>query len=53
MTISAVSQIVLASRNRKKIGEMADLLAPHGIDVKSAADFPDLPEVVEDGATFA
>ena len=53
MTIPAGPQIVLASRNRKKIGEMADLLAPHGIDVKGAADFPDVPEVVEDGATFA
>ena len=45
--------IVLASRNRKKSAEMAALLAPHGIDVLSVADFPDAPEVEEDGATFA
>ncbi len=53
MITTSRPQIVLASRNRKKSGEMADLLAPHGIGVKSMADFPDLPEVVEDGTTFA
>ena len=46
-------QIVLASRNRKKILEMSDLLAPHGIDVLSAQDFENAPEPVEDGQTFA
>ena len=44
--------IVLASRNAKKSGEIAYLLAVHGIDVLSVADFPDVPEVVEDGNTF-
>lgn len=46
-------EIVLASRNRGKIAEMRDLLAPHGIDVKSVADFGDVPDVIEDGETFA
>ena len=46
-------QIVLASRNRKKSAEMAALLAPHGVEVLSVADFPGVPEVVEDGETFA
>lgn len=45
--------VVLASRNRKKTGEMADLLSPLGIQLLCAADFPHLPEVVEDGSTFA
>jgi XTP/dITP diphosphohydrolase len=45
--------IVLASRNRKKSEEIAGLLAPHGIRLVSVADFPDVPEVVEDGRTFA
>ncbi len=45
--------VVLASRNRKKTLEMVDLLAPFGIAVKSVADFPGVPEVVEDGETFA
>jgi XTP/dITP diphosphohydrolase len=46
-------QIVLASRNRKKSREMTELLAPHGIGVRSVADFEGAPEPVEDGATFA
>lgn len=45
--------IVLASRNRKKTGEMSDLLAPLGIRLLCVADFPDVPEVIEDGSTFA
>lgn len=50
---SASNTIVVASRNRKKTREIADLLAPHGFTVVSVADFPDVPEVVEDGSTFA
>jgi XTP/dITP diphosphohydrolase len=45
--------VVLASRNRKKSVEIAELLAPHEVEVLSVADFPDVPEVVEDGETFA
>ena len=45
--------IVLASRNVKKSAEIRELLAPHGIDVLSVADFPEVGEVVEDGDTFA
>ena len=46
-------KLVLASRNRKKCGEMAVLLAPYGFEVVSVADFANVPEVVEDGETFA
>jgi len=46
-------QIVLGSRNRKKSGEIKELLAPHGFDVVSIADVADIAEVVEDGETFA
>lgn len=45
--------LVLASRNKKKAGEIRDLLAPHGFDLKSVTEFPGVPDVVEDGATFA
>jgi XTP/dITP diphosphohydrolase len=45
--------IVLASRNRKKSGEIAEILSPHGISLVSVAEFPNVPEVVEDGETFA
>jgi XTP/dITP diphosphohydrolase len=49
----AFPQIVLASRNKKKIGEMRDLLVPFQIPLVGVSDFPDVPEVVEDGDTFA
>ena len=46
-------EIVVATRNRKKLGEIADLLQPCGIAAACVADFPGVPETVEDGATFA
>jgi XTP/dITP diphosphohydrolase len=45
--------IVLASRNRKKACEITDLLAPHGFEVIPVTEFPDVPDVVEDGTSFA
>lgn len=51
-TTTARSGLVLASRNLKKSREIAELFAPHGIVVVSVADFPDVPDVVEDGQTF-
>ncbi|MSR57037.1 MAG: RdgB/HAM1 family non-canonical purine NTP pyrophosphatase [Planctomycetaceae bacterium] len=44
--------LILGSRNRKKSREIAELLEPHGLTAQSIADFPDVAEVVEDGATF-
>ena len=45
--------LVLGSRNRKKLGELAELLEPHGLVLKTLADFPDSIEVEETGETFA
>ena len=45
--------LVLGSRNRKKLGELVELLAPQGWAVKSLSDFPDAIEVEETGDTFA
>ena len=45
--------IVLGSRNVKKIREVAELLAPAGFHVVPVTEFPDVPEVIEDGDTFA
>jgi XTP/dITP diphosphohydrolase len=45
--------LVLGSRNRKKLGELAGLLEPHGLVLKTLADFPDAIEVEETGDTFA
>ena len=45
--------LVLGSRNRKKLGELSDLLAPHGLALKTLADYPNSIEIDETGQTFA
>ncbi|MGQ9824081.1 MAG: XTP/dITP diphosphatase [Desulfotomaculales bacterium] len=45
-------KIVLASRNPGKIRELRALLAPLKVAVVSLENYPALPEVEEDGATF-
>jgi XTP/dITP diphosphohydrolase len=46
-----LKEIVLATRNRHKGEELAALLEGLGIRIRTLADFPDAPEVEEDGAT--
>jgi XTP/dITP diphosphohydrolase len=43
----------MATRNGNKVRELQHLLRDLGVEVLSLADRPDLPEVVEDGTTFA
>jgi XTP/dITP diphosphohydrolase len=45
--------IVLGSHNRKKLVELAELLEPHGFELKTLADFPQAIAVEESGQTFA
>jgi XTP/dITP diphosphohydrolase len=45
--------LVLGTGNRKKGLEMADLVAPIGLDLRTLADFPAAIQVAEDGQTFA
>lgn len=44
--------IVVASTNKGKIREFEQMLNPRGYIVKSLADFPDMPEIEENGTTF-
>ncbi|MEZ6064221.1 MAG: RdgB/HAM1 family non-canonical purine NTP pyrophosphatase [Planctomycetaceae bacterium] len=53
MSTDSLRTLVLASRNAKKLAELRDLLQELGIDVRSVGDFPAVPEVEEDGDTFA
>ncbi|MBS0202383.1 MAG: RdgB/HAM1 family non-canonical purine NTP pyrophosphatase [Planctomycetes bacterium] len=46
-------RIVLSSRNKKKIEEIAELMAPHGIELIGVRTFENVPEVVEDADSFA
>lgn len=47
------SLLVLATGNRKKGIELAELFGPFGLEVRTLADFDSVAEVVEDGDTFA
>ncbi len=45
-------KVVLASRNEDKVREMQQLFEGLDFDVLSSADFPGLPDVIEDGTTI-
>src|SRR5262249_8376926 len=45
--------LVLGTRNRKKCQEIVEILGDLGLELRDLRHFPDAPEVVEDGDTFA
>ncbi len=47
-----LDKIVIATRNRGKFFEIEKLLQDTEITLISLSDFPEIPEVIEDGATF-
>ncbi len=49
----AAPTLVMASRNLGKLRELQAILKDTGIKLLSLADFPELPEIPEEGATFA
>jgi XTP/dITP diphosphohydrolase len=46
------AHILIATRNRGKVKEIRDLVQDLPVEFRSMADFPDLPDVEEDGLTF-
>lgn len=44
--------ILIATRNKDKVREITAKLVPLGVQVKSFLDFPEIPEVIEDGDTL-
>ncbi|MCG8586651.1 MAG: RdgB/HAM1 family non-canonical purine NTP pyrophosphatase [Pirellulales bacterium] len=48
-----MSVLILGTHNAKKGHELVELLAPHGIEVRTLAEVDDAIHVVEDGETFA
>lgn len=46
-------EVVIATYNQGKFGEMKAILAPFSLKLFSLKDYPEIPKVVEDGATFA
>ncbi|GAB6929318.1 XTP/dITP diphosphatase [Paenibacillus sp. JCM 10914] len=53
MTLALGDTLIVATRNQGKVKEFAHAFAALGTTVKSMYDYPDLPDVVEDGVTFA
>lgn len=51
MERTPIKELVLATRNKDKGRELAALLADLGIVIWTLAEFPDAPEVIEDGET--
>jgi XTP/dITP diphosphohydrolase len=49
----ALPALVIATRNPGKIREFQEILQDSGVTLLSLADFPLLPEIPEEGATFA
>ena len=47
-----MKKIILASRNIGKVKEIGSMLEDIGITVSSLMDYPDLPEIIEDGKSF-
>ena len=51
MRMLDADRLVVASHNKGKLAEIADLIAPFGLEAKSAAEYG-LPEPEETGTTF-
>ncbi len=46
------NSILIATRNRDKVREIAAKLAGLNLNIKSLLDFPQIPDVIEDGKTL-
>jgi len=46
-----IRELVLATRNRDKREELAALLSDLGIGIRTVDEFPNVPDVIEDGQT--
>lgn len=47
------NKVLIATKNRGKVKEFKDYFNEMNIDVQSLSDFSDLPDIIEDGQTFA
>ncbi|TVR08537.1 MAG: RdgB/HAM1 family non-canonical purine NTP pyrophosphatase [Planctomycetota bacterium] len=53
MSSDIPAHILVATGNQHKIQEIAEILAPFAIDLRTPSDVGGLPAVIEDGETFA
>src|SRR5438132_7418003 len=52
MDIEMAALLVVGSRNLKKRQEIVEILGDLGLEIRDLSGWPDVPEVIEDGATF-
>lgn len=45
-------KLVIATRNKHKLEEIRAIFQHPALEIVSAFDFPDIPDVIEDGSTF-
>lgn len=45
-------ELIIATRNKGKIREIREILRGLGLRIKGLSDFPNVPEIEEDGKTF-
>ncbi|WP_411343547.1 XTP/dITP diphosphatase [Paenibacillus sp. WLX1005] len=53
MSVLSGKIVIVATKNKGKVKEFAHAFATLGFEVRSMFDYPDLPEIVEDGTTFS
>ncbi|MDP2208673.1 MAG: XTP/dITP diphosphatase [Bacteroidota bacterium] len=47
-----MKSLVVASNNEGKLREIKEILSDLNLDLKSLKDYPEIPEIIEDGKTF-
>lgn len=47
-----MKSLVIASNNEGKVREIKEILSDLHLDIKSLKDYPEIPEIIEDGKTF-
>lgn len=53
MNFTSSDTIIVATKNKGKLKEFAHAFAPLGKKVQSMFDYPEIPDIVEDGDTFS
>lgn len=47
-----MATLVIATRNKDKVKEITEILSELKLEIRSLSDYPELPDIVEDGPTF-
>ncbi len=48
-----MKELIIATKNQGKLREIKDLLKDFDVNITSLAEYPDVPEIIEDGDSFA